>query len=127
MISSQPPLVVAVVEDDAAARKALGRMLQAGGFEPALFESAEAYIDASPAPLCIVLDVRLPGMSGIELQQRLRAAGAAPPIIVTTASHEAAICERAQQNGCAGFFGKPVDAGALFATIAALADPSSRG
>ena len=50
MISSQPPLVVAVVEDDAPARKALGRMLQAGGFEPVLFESAEAYIAASAAP-----------------------------------------------------------------------------
>ena len=127
MGESKPTLVVAVVEDDAPLRKALGRLLSARGFEPALFESAEAYIDASPAPLCIVLDVRLPGMSGIELQHRLRAAGAAPPIIVTTASHEAAICERAQQNGCAGFFRKPVDARALITTIAALADPSSRG
>ena len=60
----------------------------AGGFEPALFESAEAYIDASPNPLCIVVDVGLPGISGIELQQRLRDAGTAPPIIVTTANHE---------------------------------------
>ena len=121
MISSQPPLVVAVVEDDAAARKALGRMLQAGGFEPALFESAEAYIDASPAAVCIVLDVQLPGMSGIELQHRLRAAGNAPPIIVTTASREAALRERAEQNGCARFFLKPVDGPALIATIASLA------
>ena len=94
----------------------------AGGFEPALFESAEAYIDASPNPLCIVVDVGLPGMSGIELQQRLRDAGTAPPIIVTTANHEEAIRERAQQNGCAGFFWKPVDGLALIATIAALAD-----
>ena len=107
------------------ARKALGRLLRAGGFEPALFESAEAYIDASPAPLCIVVDVRLPGMSGIELQQRLRAAGTAPPIIVTTASHEAAIRERAEQNGCAGFFWKPVDGKALIAAIVALATHST--
>ena len=121
MISSQPPLVVAVVEDDAAARKALGRMLQAGGFEPVLFESAEAYIDASPAALCIVLDVQLPGMSGIELQRRLRAAGTAPPIIMTTASREAALRERAEQNGCTRFFLKPVDGPALIAAIASLA------
>ena len=52
MSSSKPPSVVAVVEDDPPARKALGRLLLAGGFEPALFESAEAYIDASPNPLC---------------------------------------------------------------------------
>ena len=116
--------VVAVVEDDAALRKALGRLLQAGGFEPALFESAEAYLDASPAALCLVVDVRLPGMSGIELQQRLRATGTPPPIIITTASREAAIRERAQQYGCAEFFWKPVDGKALIASIASLANPS---
>jgi len=110
------------VEDDPPARKALGRLLLAGGFEPALFESAEAYIDASPNPLCLIVDVGLPGMSGIDLQQQLRDAGKAPPIIVTTANHEAVTRERAQQNGCAGFFWKPVDGLALIATIAALAD-----
>ena len=119
-----PPPVVAVVEDDDALRKALGRLLQAGGFEPALFESAEAYIDAPPAALCIVVDVRLPGMSGIELQQRLRATRTPPPIIVTTASRETAVRERAQQNGCVGFFWKPVDGMALIATIASLANRS---
>ena len=92
------------------------------GFEPALFESAEAYIDASPEPLCNIVDVGLPGMSGIELQQRLRDSGTAPPIIVTTANHEEATRERAERNGCAGFFWKPVDGHALIATIAALAD-----
>ena len=94
----------------------------AGGFELGLFESAEAYIDASPSPLCIVVDVGLPGMSGIEFQQRLQDAGTAPPIIVTTANHEEAVRECAQRNGCAGFFWKPVDGLALIATIAALAD-----
>jgi len=118
----KPPPIVAVVDDDAPSRTALGRLLQAAGFEPALFESAEAYIDASPTPACIVVDMQLPGMSGIELQQRLRAAGTLAPIIVTTASDEAAIRERAQQNGCAGFFLKPVHARALIDTIASLAN-----
>jgi len=118
--SKTPP--VAVVEDDAALRKALGRLLNAAGFEPALFESAEAYLDASPAPLCIIVDVSLPGLSGLELQERLRAAGTAPPIIVITAHHDPAIRERAQRNGCAGFFLKPVDGDTLIATIESLAD-----
>jgi FixJ family two-component response regulator len=122
MSVSNPRVVVAVVEDDAPARTALGRLLMASGFEPALFESAEAYLDASPAPTCIVVDVQLPGMSGIELQERLRAAGPAPPIIVTTARHEEVIRERAQQNGCAAFFWKPVDGTILAATIASLAN-----
>jgi FixJ family two-component response regulator len=122
MTVSKPAPVVAVVEDDASARKALGRLLMAGGFEPALFESAEAYIDASPSPACLVIDVRLPGMSGIELQQQLRDRGTMPPIIVTTASHETSIRECAERNGCAGFFWKPVDPSALIATIASVAN-----
>jgi FixJ family two-component response regulator len=122
MSASTPPRVVAVVEDDAAARTALGRLLWAAGFEPALFESAEAYLDASPDVLCIVLDVRLGGMSGIELQQRLKTASSAPPVIVTTASHEAVIRTRAEQNGCVGFFWKPVDGNTLIATITSLTD-----
>jgi len=116
------PHVVAVVEDDGATRKALGRLLWAWGFEPALFESAEAYLDASPASLCIIVDVGLPGMSGIELQQRLRAAGTAPPIIMTTASHEVTVRRRAERNGCAGFFWKPVDGGAMISIIKSLTD-----
>ena len=122
MTTSMAPKVIAVVEDDAAVRTALGRLLGAAGFEPALFESAEAYLEASPAARCIVLDVRLLGMSGIELQQRLKAATTAPPIIVTTASHEAVIRARAEQNGCAGFFWKPVDGNTLIATITSLTD-----
>ena len=121
MGASKPPVVVAVVEDDPPSRIALGRLLRAAGFEPALFESAEAYIDAAPTPTCIVVDVQLPGMSGIELQQRLRAAGPAPPIIVTTSRREDMIRERAQQNGCAAFFWKPIDGNALAATITSLA------
>jgi FixJ family two-component response regulator len=103
-----------------ASRTALGRLLWAARF--AVFESAEAYIDAAPLPICVVVDVQLPGMSGIELQQRLRAAGPVPPIIVMTSRREEAIRERAQQNGCAAFFWKPVDGNALTATIASLAN-----
>ena len=124
MGTSTPPHVVAVVEDDAATRKALGRLLWAWGFEPALFESAEAYLDASPSPLCVLVDVGLPGMSGIELQQRLRAAGTTTPIIMTTASHEVTVRRRAEQNGCAGFFWKPVDGSSMIAAIKSLAEPT---
>jgi len=122
MSTSQPPVVVAVVEDHPPSRTALGRLLSAAGFEPALFESAEAYLDAAPMPTCVVVDVQLPGMSGIELQERLRAAGAAPPIIVMTSSREEVIRERAQQNGCAAFSWKPLDGSTLTATIMSLAN-----
>ena len=121
MTGTQPRLV-AVVEDDAPVRQALGRLLDAGGFEPALFESAEAYLDAPPQSLCVVIDVQLPGMSGTELQRRLRAAADAPPIIVITADRNATHRSRAEQNGCIGFFQKPVDARALLDILLALED-----
>jgi FixJ family two-component response regulator len=119
-----PSRVVAVVEDDAPVRRAMGRLLRAGGFEPALFESAEAYLDAPPESLCVVIDVQLPGMSGTDLQHQLSSAGTASPIIVITASRQTVHRERAEQNGCLRFFQKPVDSGALLATIMSLADSS---
>lgn len=69
MSAPKPPVVVAVVEDDAPARTALGCLLIASGFEPAFFASAEACLDASPAPTCILVDVQPSGMSGIELRR----------------------------------------------------------
>jgi len=112
---------VAVIEDDDAVRKALGRLLQAAGFEPMLFQSAEAYFAASPAPLCIIVDVSLRGMSGLDFQEKLGAAATPPPpIILITALNEPGMRERAEQNGCAAFFLKPVDGNALIATIESL-------
>ncbi len=103
-------------------RQALGRLLDAGGFEPALFESAEAYLDAPPQSLCVVIDVQLPGMSGPELQRRLHASAGAPPIIVITADRQASHRSQAEQDGCLRFFQKPVDAKALLDTILSLVD-----
>lgn len=123
MVEQRTSTLVAVVEDDPSCRTALGRLLRAEGFETALFDSAEAYMNAPPAtPLCVIVDVHLPGISGIELQQRLRDTGHAPPIIVTTGTREGIIRVRAEQNGCVGFFWKPFDGSALLSTIAAIAD-----
>jgi FixJ family two-component response regulator len=122
MIEPQSPaLVVAIVEDDPSLRCALGRLLRAEGFEPVLFDSAEAYISAPPipAPLCVILDVQLPGMSGLQRQERLRHACDAPPIIITTGG-AGVIRDRAERNGCIGFFSKPIDSRALLSTIASL-------
>ena len=116
---------VAVVEDDDAVRKALGRLLQAAGFEPMLFQSAEAYIAASPAPLCAIVDVSLRGMSGLDFQEKLSAAIRPPAIIMITALNDPPIRERAEQNGCAAFFLKPVDGNALIETLELIANRRS--
>jgi FixJ family two-component response regulator len=101
--------LVAVVEDDAGARNALGRLLDAAGFEHALFESAEAFLASKPERewSCLILDVHLTGMSGIDLQRRLRSEGSKAPIIVVTAHGSDAVRARAEQAGCAAFLTKP--------------------
>ena len=120
----QKPPVVAVIEDDAPSRKALGRLLRSEGFEPLLFESAEAYIDASPVAACVIVDVRLPGMSGLDLQRKLLRAGTTLPVIVTTGTLDAVVRTRAERDGCAGFFWKPVDSDALVAKLSSITAPS---
>jgi len=127
MIAPHPPsIVVAVVDDDPPIRRALARLLRAAGFEAALFESAEAYMSAPPipAPLCVIVDVQLPGISGLELQERLRDSGNARPVIMTTGFCFGVIRDRARRNGCVEFFCKPVEGRALLSTIASLASDS---
>jgi FixJ family two-component response regulator len=123
MTDAPPPTLIVVVEDDEPSRVAMSRLLRACGFEPALFDCAEAYIAAPPAaaPLCLILDVGLGGMSGIELQRRLRAEGSALPIIVVTGRRDERVQERARQNGCSAFLWKPFDAETLLAAIGSIA------
>jgi FixJ family two-component response regulator len=115
---------VAVIEDDDLERGALGRLLQAGGFEPALFESAETFIASrqSRTWLCLVVDVNLTGMSGIDLQRTLRAEGFKVPIIMTTGTQSDAIRERAERAGCVAFLWKPFSADAILSLVGSIAD-----
>ncbi|HJZ76990.1 MAG TPA: response regulator [Vicinamibacterales bacterium] len=122
MLDATTSALVAVVEDDEPSRAAIARLLRASGFETAVFDCAEAYIAAPPAsPLCLILDVGLGGMSGIDLQQRLRSAGGAPPIIMTTGRRDEGVRERAQRNGCVAFLWKPFDADTLLTAIGSIA------
>ena len=123
MFDKAPPALVGVIEDDDVMRMSLGRLLDAGGFETALFDSAEAYMATLPsrAPLCLIVDVHLSGMSGIDLQIRLRHAGSHIPIIITTGERHETIRERAEQEGCLAFFWKPVSADALLELLGSLA------
>ena len=101
--------VVAVVENDAAMLKALGRLLRAAGYRAELYASAEAFIERPPVPQvgCLVLDIDLGGLSGIELQQRLADAGDAPPIVFVTSQIDTAFQDRAEALGCLAYLRKP--------------------
>jgi FixJ family two-component response regulator len=114
---------VAVIEDDAVARTALGRLLDVGGFEPALFESAETFIPcfAGSPWLCLIVDVQLAGMSGIDLQQRIRSEGSEVPIVLITANRADVLRERAEQAGCAAFLHKPFSGTTILGLLGSIA------
>ena len=103
-------IYVAVVDDDDSFARALGRLLRAAGFEPLLYSSAESFLVPTPLPHsdCLVLDIHLGGMSGLDLRRRLASRGATTPVIFVTAHDEPEIREEARQAGCVAYFRKPV-------------------
>ena len=116
------PLVVVVVEDDASSRTSLGRVLRAGGFQPAVYPSAEEYLDAPPhdAPFCLLLDIQLGGLSGLELQRRLQTRGSRVPFIAITAFDDDEARLEAEALGCLGYLRKPCEAQAIIHLIRSL-------
>jgi FixJ family two-component response regulator len=122
MADDLAPALVVVIEDEKPSRDALGRLLKAGGFEPVLFDGAEAFLAARPVgdPLCLIVDVQLGGMSGLDLQRHLRATGCTVPVIITTGRREPQISIRARQDGCAALLWKPFTADALLSVIDSL-------
>src|SRR5262249_18673351 len=106
------PNSVAIIDGDASSRVAMSRLLRGVGFEPSAYDSAENFL-ADPGHTtfaCLLLDLHLPGMSGLELQRQLLARGERTPLIFITAQDDAAARELAIQNG-AQFFRK-IDPGA---------------
>lgn len=103
--------VVAVVEDDAAMRKSIERLLHANDFETIAFASAEEFLGCPLADgaASLVLDIHLPGMSGIELRRRLMAAGSKLPVIFITGRDDKATHGEALAAGCVAFLQKPFD------------------
>ena len=121
MITSSAQPTVFVVDDDAAVLKALSRVLRVDGWRVETFGSAEAFMahrDAS-APGCLVLDVSLPGLDGLELQRRLTEAGHTLPIVFLTGHGDIPMSVRAIKSGAVDFLTKPVKAEVLLAAVRA--------
>jgi len=111
--------LISIVDDDQAVREALQRMLRSYGFATAVFASAEQFL-ASQKPLgasCLILDVRMPGMTGIGLHDRLIAEGCRVPIILITACPTNGERERAIAAGAVSYLAKPVDERVLLDTL----------
>ena len=115
---------IAIVDDDEPLREALGSVMKAAGFSTITFGSAEEYLDSAgrQRTACLVLDVRLPGMSGIELQRQLANDGDETPIVFVTAHGDASLRDSLMKAGASAFLNKPVRSDALLKEIrAALA------
>ena len=118
---------VVVVDDDESFARALERLFRASGFEVRTYPSAEAFLAPTPLPQpdCLVLDIQLGGMSGLELQQRLRELGAPAPIIFVTAHDAPGVREEAERAGCSAYFLKPVHRKSLVEAITKAVHPGS--
>jgi FixJ family two-component response regulator len=111
--------LVLVVDDDAAILKALERLLRRHGYDSALFPSVEvfeAHADFENA-ICIILDINLTDGSGIELRDRLKAAGISVPVIFITGNNNAAARAAAIRSGCVAYLEKPFSTRALIEPI----------
>ena len=107
--------VISIIDDDESVRLATSSLIQSLGFVVRTFTSAEEFFRSSPADetACLITDLRLPGMSGIELQELLVAEGRRTPVIIITAFPEDRIRTQSLKLGAIGFLGKPFDGKAL--------------
>ena len=120
---------VAVVDDDRSVGIALCRLLRAAGVEAKAFESAASFLQSlgDRLPDCLVLDVQMPGMNGLELQQRLKDIAAALPVIMITGRDEASIHAICMAMGASSYLRKPLnDDDLLEAVERAIAGRSTR-
>jgi FixJ family two-component response regulator len=115
---------VAVVDDDASICCAFGRLLRAERIQSVTYPSAEAFLaDTQRPPFdCLVLDVQLGGMSGIELHRQLTASGSTTPVIYITAHDEPATRKEAQAAGCAAYFSKATPGETVLQAIRRIAN-----
>lgn len=127
--AKSPDATVFVVDDDPAVRKSLRWLMESLHLRVETFESGQAFLEQydSQRPGCLVLDVRMPGLSGLDLQERLRERGPHVPIIVMTAYGDVPMAVRAMKHGAIHFFEKPVSEQVLLDQIqAAIAEDLSR-
>jgi len=103
--------VISIVDDDESIRMALSSLIRSMGWTAHVFESAQAFLDSGlvPAVSCLISDIQMPGMTGLELQQRLLDDGHRLPIVFITAFGSEAVRQQAMNHGAAHFLLKPLD------------------
>lgn len=121
-----PGRQVAVVDDDAGVRRSLERLLRSAGFSVTTFESAESFLAAGPENFgCLVADVYLAGMSGLDLERRVSESTSAPAVILITAHVDLATQEQLRRSRAIAVLQKPFDDCALISAIERSLEPTA--
>lgn len=109
---------IAIIDDDDLVRSATSSLVRALGFTARLFDSGTAYLNADTSDIgCIISDVQMPEMSGLELQQRLGQQGNAPPLLLMTAFLDEPLRVQALHAGALAFLEKPIDGDVLLGIL----------
>ena len=110
---------VFVIDDDLSVRRSLGRLLMSAGYEVVACASAEEFLALSdlPHPSCLLTDVRMPGMTGLDLLEAIRIRGGDVPVILSSGDVDAATAAHARANGAIRFLLKPFASKELFAAL----------
>jgi two-component system response regulator TtrR len=118
-LPDETKILIYVVDDDASVRKALTMLFVSADMEVRTFKAAEDLLKCQVRKrnACLISDIKLKGLSGLELQQQLTERGTKMPVIFLTAFDSNEIRQQAKQAGAAGYFRKPVDDQALLDTI----------
>jgi FixJ family two-component response regulator len=125
MSHEQSSRFIAIVDDDRSVQAALQDLIESEGLSTLCFGSAEQFLDsgAQHKAACLIADIRMPGMSGLELQTKLKAERCSVPIIFITAHGDAKMRSQAMRDGAVKFLAKPFDNTVLLEAVhAALED-----
>ncbi len=129
MALTENKMQISVVDDDESLRKTVSRIIRSGGLEPVTYCSAEEFLERSgqDRSVCLILDYNLPGISGVDLQERLNRSGSRIPIIFISADADELTREKALRAGAVRFLSKPFSVSSLLdavrATLPAASNP----
>ena len=128
LVTSNVPLI-AVVDDEAPVRTALGRLLRLADYEVSAFSCGEDFLAslAARVPVCVILDVHMPGLSGLEMQARLRATHQDIPVVFITASDDPSLDQAVRDAHGAALLRKPFSSDTLLAAVRTALGGDARG
>jgi FixJ family two-component response regulator len=118
---SQGRLLVAIVDDEEPVRKALRRLFLSVGIDVETYASGDEFLESvkTQRPDCVVLDLRLPGMTGLDVQEHLARMGARLPTVIMTGHDQPGVAERALAAGASAYLEKPLDEQSLLSAVMA--------